>query len=183
RLALANKDLGPRGVAALCTSPVFEKLTWLDLRNSGLQGAGFQPLLSWLLSALGRSRLRWLDLHGNDLGPATVKLLADWSEQRAGTCGRHFTNSIGMHFRLIPAGTFWMGSQQAEAQRYDDAGPRHEVTLSRPFYLGAYAVTQRQYEWVMGANPSRFRGAPDAFNPPVESASWLDAVEFCRRLS
>ena len=78
-------------------------------------------------------------------------------------------DSIGMKFKLIPAGTFTMGDG-------DDA---HDVTLTKPFKMGVHEVTQAQYEQVMGVNPSKFKGADN----PVENVSWDDAVEFCRRLS
>ena len=78
-------------------------------------------------------------------------------------------NSIGMKFKLIPAGTFTMGEN-------DDA---HEVTLTKPFKMGVHEVTQAQYEQVMGVNRSWFTGA----NNPVETVGWEDAVEFCRKLS
>jgi len=45
--------------------------------------------------------------------------------------------------------------------------------------LGAYEVTQEQYEKVMGNNPSRFKGD----TKPVENVSWNDAIDFCRKLS
>ncbi len=57
--------------------------------------------------------------------------------------------------------------------------PQHRVRITKPFYLGVYEVTQGQYEEVMGKNPSSFKG-PDL---PVESVSWEEATEFCRRLS
>ena len=47
------------------------------------------------------------------------------------------------------------------------------------FLLGAYEITQAQYEAVMGSNPSRFR-APSR---PVEWVSWIGAARFCNRLS
>ena len=83
-------------------------------------------------------------------------------------------DSIGMKFKLIPAGTFTMGDASGE----DEETP-HEVTLTKPFKMGVHEVTQAQYEQVMGVNPSRFKGADN----PVENVSWDDAVEFCRRLS
>ena len=83
-------------------------------------------------------------------------------------------DSIGMKFKLIPAGTFTMGDASGE----DDETP-HEVTLTKPFKMGIHEVTQAQYEQVMGVNPSGFKGADN----PVEMVSWDDAVEFCRRLS
>jgi formylglycine-generating enzyme required for sulfatase activity len=55
----------------------------------------------------------------------------------------------------------------------------HEVTLTQPFYMGVYEVTNAQWERVMGSVPSRWRGA----ERPVENVSWPAAVEFCRKLS
>jgi formylglycine-generating enzyme required for sulfatase activity len=77
-----------------------------------------------------------------------------------------------------------MGSPATEPLRSPDEGPRTKVLLSRPFYLGAYPVTQREYPELMGRNPSHFTtcrgGGPDH---PVERVSWKDAVGFCRQLA
>ena len=54
------------------------------------------------------------------------------------------------------------------------------MRISKPFYLGIHEVTQGQYRAVMGDNPSHFKGSGDL---PVEQVSWLDAVEFCNKLS
>jgi len=88
-------------------------------------------------------------------------------------------NNVQMRLVLIPAGKFMMGSPAAEAGRGGDEGPQHEVTISKPFYMGVFEVTQEQYEQVMGNNPSSFKGAKN----PVEAVFWDDAVEFCRKLS
>ncbi|MBW1981984.1 MAG: SUMF1/EgtB/PvdO family nonheme iron enzyme [Deltaproteobacteria bacterium] len=93
--------------------------------------------------------------------------------------GPTYTNSIGMKFVRIPAGSFIMGSPESEPGRNQDEGPQHLVKLSHSFYLGATEVTQRQWQEIMGANPSRFRG-PDL---PVENVSWEDCQEFIRRLN
>jgi len=85
------------------------------------------------------------------------------------------TNSIGMQFNLVPAGSFTMGSEN----KFAGGVTPHQVTLTQPFYLGIYEVTQEQYERVMGENPSYFKGPKN----PVERVSWEDAVEFCRKLS
>jgi formylglycine-generating enzyme required for sulfatase activity len=86
------------------------------------------------------------------------------------------TNSIGMEFLLIPAGTFMMGSATGES----DERPPHRVTISQPFYLGKFEVTQGQWEAVMGNNPSLFSGNP---NRPVEQVWWDAAQEFLRKLN
>jgi formylglycine-generating enzyme required for sulfatase activity len=88
------------------------------------------------------------------------------------------TNSIGMTLVLIPKGTFMMGSPESEEGRNEDE-VQHEVTLSKDFFLGVTEVTQKQYQEVMGMNPSAFAGA----QRPVDTVSWEDAVEFCERLS
>lgn len=99
-------------------------------------------------------------------------------------------NSLGMQFRLIPAGEFLMGSLEEDPGRDEDED-RHPVRLTRPYYLAVCETTQAQYEQVMGVNPSYFSTAGNGREKiagattadfPVESISWHEAVEFCRRL-
>jgi len=77
-----------------------------------------------------------------------------------------------IHFLLIPAGQFQMGSIAADM---------HRVTISRPFYMGETEVTQAQWARLMGTNPSHFRAA--GWNAPVESVTWFEVQEFIRRLN
>jgi formylglycine-generating enzyme required for sulfatase activity len=95
---------------------------------------------------------------------------------------KYFSENLGEGISLdmihIPGGTFEMGSPATEEGRFDSEGPQHSVTVS-PFFLGKFAVTQRQWEKIMQAKPSHFR-SPDR---PVEQVSWHEAVEFCQRLS
>ena len=116
------------------------------------------------------------------------------------------TNSIGMKLVLIPPGEFMMGSPKELIDEelktpgivdwYEETvpheGPQHRVRITKPFYLGVYEVTQEQYQQVVGANPSEFSATgkqkekvagQDTKRFPVESVSWDDAVEFCRKLS
>jgi formylglycine-generating enzyme required for sulfatase activity len=51
------------------------------------------------------------------------------------------TNTIGMNFKLIPDGTFMMGSPEGETDRKDDEY-QHKVTISKPFYMQTTEVTQ-----------------------------------------
>jgi len=90
-----------------------------------------------------------------------------------------FTNSIGMEFVLIPAGSFMMGADKNFEEAADHETPRHKVTISKSFYLGKYEVTQEQWVAVMGSNPSNFKGRTN----PVEEVSWHDVQEFIHRLN
>ena len=90
-----------------------------------------------------------------------------------------YTNSIGMEFVLIPAGSFDMGSPSGEESRYDDEGPVHKVRIPDSFYMGKYEVTQKQWREVMGDSPSSFKSD----GRPVETVLWEDAQDFVRKLN
>lgn len=95
---------------------------------------------------------------------------------------QHFKENLGKGVTLemvsVPGGTFTMGSAASELKRQSDESPQRKVTVPS-FYLGKYPVTQAQWQAIMGSNPSRFKGV----NRPVETVSWNEAIEFCRKLS
>jgi formylglycine-generating enzyme required for sulfatase activity/cell division protein ZapA (FtsZ GTPase activity inhibitor) len=97
------------------------------------------------------------------------------------------SNDIYLEMVKIPEGGFVMGSPENELERSTSEGRQHTVTLQL-FFLGKYPVTQAQWQIVaafpqvnreLAPDPSRFKGK----NRPVENVSWLEAVEFCDRLS
>jgi len=93
------------------------------------------------------------------------------------------TNSIGQELLLIPAGTFMMGSPASEKDRADDE-TQHQVTLTKPFYMGRTEVTQGQWKTVMGTEPwKRKVYVQEGDDYPAVYVSWNDAVEFCKKLS
>lgn len=71
--------------------------------------------------------------------------------------------------KLILPGTFTMGSPTNELGRYSYE-TQHAVTLTKPFYMGVFEMTQKQYALVMGSNPSYFKGGMR----PVEGVSYND---------
>ena len=79
----------------------------------------------------------------------------------------------------IEPGTFTMGSPSSEVGRnpYDEA--QHKVTITQGFWLGKYELTQKQWEAVMGTNPSNSKGA----NRPVEQVSWEDVQGYIGKLN
>jgi formylglycine-generating enzyme required for sulfatase activity len=82
-------------------------------------------------------------------------------------------------FRLIPAGSFLMGSPDDEIGRRRNE-EQHTVEITQPFLLKTTPVTQGEWQAVMGNNPAYSKGDD---RRPVECASWEDAVRFCDALS
>ncbi|MBN1404218.1 MAG: SUMF1/EgtB/PvdO family nonheme iron enzyme [Opitutales bacterium] len=97
----------------------------------------------------------------------------------------------------IEPGIFMMGSPLSEKGHASDES-QHRVTLTKGYWLGKFPVTQKQWETVMGNNPSFFKKgrvvekqwlSPDLIdnedkaNHPVERVSWQDATVFCKKLS
>jgi formylglycine-generating enzyme required for sulfatase activity/serine/threonine protein kinase len=100
---------------------------------------------------------------------------------------------VVMKLVLIPPGTFPMGSPDSDKVASDDEKPQHQVTITKPFYLGMYPVTQEEYVRVTGLkNPSAYtKGGSyekdvqglDTVKFPVEEVSWTDAAAFCEALN
>jgi uncharacterized protein (TIGR02996 family) len=188
QLALRNNNLYsvPGNFADDRKWPLLE---WLDLSNNFIpQTAGID------LVRVAGERLGYLDLQGNPLGAAYLEWIARRRQEpvpsRDGLPVR-LVNSVGMEFVLIPAGSFLMGSPATEAERGAEEGPQHVVHITRPFYLSIYPVTREQYGNVMHEDPSSFQLArfhePTArirvYALPVETVTWDNTLDFCRRLS
>lgn len=97
-------------------------------------------------------------------------------------------NNIPSNMVPIAAGSFQMGSNATTGSPYfslAEERPVHPVTISRPFWMGKYEVTQAEYQALLGTNPSYFQGAayPNSANRPVEMVSWFEAVAYCVALT
>lgn len=114
---------------------------------------------------------------------------------------------VKLEMVLIPAGKFKMGFAKKEIEEFkvdlqeglkkelekelgkeeiifvDNLmslqGMQHEVTLTKPYYMGKYEVTQEQWVAVMNKNPSTIKGA----KLPVTNVSWIDCQEFIKKLN
>jgi formylglycine-generating enzyme required for sulfatase activity len=106
-----------------------------------------------------------------------------------------------MEMVWCPPGKFLMGSPATEMDRVEDEVLQHEVTLTQGFWLGKYEVTQRQWQAIMGDNPSWFHPKEivrwqfwkwqvpvwrkdflvNRWSLPVECVSWDDCQEFCQK--
>jgi len=99
-------------------------------------------------------------------------------------CARGYTNSIGMTFNLLPAGTFTMGSPADESGRINDE-TSHSVTLTESFYMQTTEVTNGHWDAVIvdkarGVNPSASHSGDDY---PVGTVNWYEAASFANWLS
>jgi formylglycine-generating enzyme required for sulfatase activity len=121
-----------------------------------------------------------------------------WVDTTAPASGRRFYRAVAgpTNKVWIPSGTFTMGSPPQEAERWDVEGPQTVVTLTGGFFMSRYEVTQGEFVAVTGYNPSSFRNGTDGTNSsgsgnaitddwrhPVESVSWIEAVNYCARLT
>ncbi len=79
----------------------------------------------------------------------------------------------------LPAGSFTMGSPLSEVRRLPNEDNSTKVTLDSGYWIGQNEVTQDLYARIMRQNPSQFKG--DSL--PVDSVTWEQAHEFCRRLN
>jgi formylglycine-generating enzyme required for sulfatase activity len=100
---------------------------------------------------------------------------ASWSSSNA-TVIAALTGDGGF-VRIEPA-AFLMGAGHEEAARTGRQQPRRRVAITRAFEIGRCEVTQRQWQAVMGSNPSAFKGV----ELPVTNVSWNDVQEFLARL-
>jgi formylglycine-generating enzyme required for sulfatase activity len=124
--------------------------------------------------------------------PRTLTKYQTYRVERIPASAMQWVEDLGNNIRLemvsLPAGRFEMGAPTTEAQSAVDERPQHLVEINKPFLMGKYPVTQAQWRSVaalplvkrkLNADSSRFKGD----ERPVEQVSWLDAVEFCQRLS
>ena len=100
--------------------------------------------------------------------------LALQRQQEARERSQALFRELNLELVDIPSGSFTMGSND-----YDDEKNPHQVTL-KAFQMSKYPITQKQYQAVIGKNPSNFKRDE---NYPVECVSWHDAVRFCEELS
>ncbi len=101
------------------------------------------------------------------------------SDDKTPDAGR-ITNDLGMTFVYISPGDFVMGSPPDEPGRKSNEVP-HRVTLTRGFYMMTTEVTQKQWQAVMGNNPSVFDRCGGRC--PVENVSWQTVNQLIKKIN
>jgi len=163
-LDLSGRKLDEADAAELADSAVVRRLVRFTARNAGLGPKGLDRLLA------APTRWREVDVGGPVFQPHQVARLEPLL-----SAGR-VMNSLGMEFVRVPAGSFRMGAADDEAEGLHDERPQHTVTLTRPFWLGRFAVTREQYQTVFSRLPA------DSLRP-MTRVSLPEAETFCRRLA
>ncbi|HLL77829.1 MAG TPA: SUMF1/EgtB/PvdO family nonheme iron enzyme [Pyrinomonadaceae bacterium] len=129
--------------------------------------------------------------------PTPASRAASPSARPAPKAGATFKNRAGVELVYVPAGSFLMGSTEADVQRalrvvrgynpaakldwFQDELPQRRVTLAEGFYIGRHEVTQAQWRALMSDGKAwHFQGCDEC---PVENVSWNDAQVFIQRLN
>ncbi len=133
------------------------------------------------LKGIRIARLRWT------AGKADAAPPAGGGPVSAGPPGeKRWKNSLGMDLVRVEPGSFVMGSAGGKGEASDpDERPAHRVTITRPFFLGAFEVTNAQYE-AFDPSHRELRGKLGFSRLDEEAAvfvSWHDAGRFCDWLS
>ncbi|MCR9247291.1 MAG: formylglycine-generating enzyme family protein [bacterium] len=141
--------------------------TWQTPVAGVLDASGLTPSLDFPIPPNPTLVGATFDVQGIDIDAANVLTLSDDDVEVT------ITNvpAPGFALELIPPGTFTRGG--------GGTGPIHDVTITRPFWMGKFEVDQATFQSVMGSSPSFFTGS----NRPVETISWNDAVAFCNAVN
>jgi len=138
------------------------------MMNIEVDGTTLEKGMSYTLTVSKKDHNTFTEtLTADWMGLKTKRItLEEWSGPEEGQKWvAELGGGVEMEFMPVAAGSFMRESSQ--------------VTLSKPFWMAKTEVTQAQYQQVMGSNPSNFKGAQN----PVETVSWNDAMEFCRKLT
>lgn len=114
---------------------------------------------------------------------------SEWGQDRFGVFVAFSFEGVTQRLRWIPAGAFWMGSPEEETAGlakedykrawFEAEHPRHQVFITRGFWLFDTPCTQALWQAVMGKNPSQFKTA----DRPVEQVSWDQVQGFLARIN
>jgi formylglycine-generating enzyme required for sulfatase activity len=166
-----DSELGRYGLALLS-----------EMESAIAQAKGARRKKRTQSTVIGVSVLIALGVGINEVAKAEQQAAAAYEKFRGNQAGEQkvieIAPGVSMTFCWCPAGEFVMGSPASEEDRDDDEN-QVKVTLSKGFWMAKTEVTQAQWQAVMGANPSHFKGA----NLPVEEVSWDDAQDFLKKLN
>ena len=89
-------------------------------------------------------------------------------------------NGVSFKMMRVRAGTFMMGATDDDPDAEADEFPRHEVTLTKDYFIGETEMTQALWQAIMGNNPSEDKSNPQS---PVNNVSWDDCQGMIAKLN
>ena len=89
-------------------------------------------------------------------------------------------NGVSFKMMRVRAGSFMMGATDDDPDAEADESPRHEVTLTKDYFIGETEMTQALWQAIMGNNPSEDKSNPQS---PVNNVSWDDCQEMIAKLN
>ncbi|MGA2139782.1 MAG: SUMF1/EgtB/PvdO family nonheme iron enzyme [Verrucomicrobiia bacterium] len=123
----------------------------------------------------------------------TVEIQAATPEGMKSVKVTYYINSLGMKLVRIEPGTFLMGLPENLTNAVGPISPvggpmytQHKVTLTKPYFIGAFEVTNKQFDMFDVNHEHRrpkYQEGPDYDNHPVQPVTWQEAQLFCRWLS
>jgi formylglycine-generating enzyme required for sulfatase activity len=148
------------------TEPDNARVRILNIRPSYQDGINLTPGRYHLeVSAEGyQTQTPWVDISGGNHHEAITLEKTSFSE-----------SGLGFKWATIPSGSYLRGSKN-----YSDKQQLKRVSIAS-FKLLKYEVTQKQWQAVMGTNPSKFKDC--GANCPVEQVSWDDIQTFIQKLN
>jgi len=170
----------PDGTVKLSFEAVEGKL--LAVESASDLAGPWEPLLGQLAVSPDGTGMEFYRIRQSELSEGFQPSPWWWQREYALRNGLpvEVISTIGMEFRLIPPGSFTMGSPASELGHDGEESPQHRVTIGYPLWVGKYEVTQGQWEAVMGSNPSWLPGPDDR---PVEMVSWDECQTFIETLN
>jgi len=197
RLGLDGAHVAPaEGASAQPAAPASGATAWMTRRRT--LGATAIAVAAAGLGVAAPSVRRWLlrppkpSLRSISFDYATVDQKGarlPTEKAAASLFTEALSPGVGLDMVAIPGGTFVMGSPIYEPERRPNEGPQRQVTVGA-FFIGAGPITQAQWAAVAMARPAKKSFRLDPFPSffkgdglPVESVTWNEADEFCRRLS
>jgi len=185
----------PDGANAAAAKIRLEELVWQTVRGS--DKAKIQAYLkefpNGANASAARIRIKQIEESANvTTNPTTT------GNTTTPTRGTVRKNSIGMDLVYIPPGEFMMGSTDSEISEalyeaknankisarewFSIEAPKHKVNITNGFWMGKFEITQKQWELIMGNNPSDYKDCGGG-ECPVEQVSWYDVQAFLKKLN
>ena len=144
-----------------------KRLTWDSTAELGnTVNSGKAKIAIYAQDKTGESEYIVFDLTLNRVGFTTTP---------PSTAEGAITKLTQIWFRRVEAGTFKMGSNSNDPyhEEYAASEVEHTVTITKPFYMGVFEFTQKQYETIAGYNPVQM-WLYIGDTKPVDSVSYND---------